>query len=306
LGIDAIVNEEFDLGFRIASGSGDPASTNQTLDNSFSSKEIWLDLAYFDWHPLGIEGLNVFGGKMKNPFYRVGKMELIWDSDVNPEGIAAKYVIPLGKSDNLHISGGGFWVDESSSGVDTSLWGAQAYLKHKFENKNYLLGGAGYFDYANIRGRGDLRSTWSTSSSFFGNTTRNNTFEHDYDIFEAFGEYGFKVGKMPVAVFGDYAKNTLVHSKGKGWLVGFKLNKAKEPGSWEFGYNYRDLEADAVLGAFSDSDFIGGGTDGKGHEVGVKYQLYKNIQAALSYFVNERDDDNDDYRRLQADLIFKF
>jgi TolA-binding protein len=59
LGIDAKVNDEFDLGFRIASGSGDPASTNQTLADSFSSKELWLDLAYFNYHPLAIDALTL-------------------------------------------------------------------------------------------------------------------------------------------------------------------------------------------------------------------------------------------------------
>ncbi|MHC4791534.1 MAG: putative porin, partial [Planctomycetota bacterium] len=302
--------DEWDLGFRIASGSADPASTNQTLADSFSSKDLWLDLAYFNWHPLTMPGLNVYGGKMKNPFYKVGKNELIWDGDVNPEGIAAKYVIPFGKYDKLHIGGGGFWVDEDSGGVDTSLWGAQAYLNHAFENGNYLLGGVSYFDYGNIKGRGDLKSTWSSSGSFFGNSATGGTFDSDYDIVEAFGEYGFKVSEMPLAVFGNYAQNIAAStSEDTGWLIGFKLNKAKNPGSWEFRYNYRDLEADAVLGAFADSDFIGGGTDGKGHEFGLAYQLTKRVQAAITYFLNERDRSgttDDDYRRLQFDLKYKF
>jgi hypothetical protein len=315
LNIDAKLDEEWDVGIRLASGSADPTSTNQTLDESFSSKDFWLDLAYFDWHPLSMEGLNLYGGKMKNPFYKVGKTELIWDGDLNPEGIAAKYVMALSESDDLHINGGGFWVDESSSGVDTSLWGIQTYLNHKFENKQYILGGVSYFDYGNIKDRGDLKDTWYTpwllgDGSFFGNTATGNTFDSDYDLVEGFAEYGFQWGGMPLAVFGNYVQNTVASTgEDEGWLIGLKLNKAKEPGSWDFRYNYRELEADAVLGAFADSDFIGGGTDGKGHEFGLNYQLTKNIQAGLSYFINERDrgsGNDDNYRRLQADLIFKF
>ncbi len=90
LGFKAKVNEEWDAIFRIASGSTDtPTSTNQTLDGAFESKDLWLDLAYADWHPESYPGLNVYLGKMKNPFYRVGKNQLIWYSDVNPEGGAA-------------------------------------------------------------------------------------------------------------------------------------------------------------------------------------------------------------------------
>ena len=50
------INNEWDAILRLASGSSDsPTSTNQTLgdssSDSFSSKEIWLDWAYADYHP---------------------------------------------------------------------------------------------------------------------------------------------------------------------------------------------------------------------------------------------------------------
>ena len=307
LGLDAKVNNEWSLGFRIASGASEPTSTNQSLDDGFSSKDLWLDLAYFDWHPEATEGLNVYGGKMKNPFYRVGKNQLIWDGDVNPEGIAAKYKILFGEYDTLHINVGGFWAEESSSDVDQSLWSAQAYLKHKFQDKSYLLGGVSYFGYANTRGK----STLFDDEDGYGNTVTtvgDRTFYvNDYDIIEGFGEYGFKVGEMPVSVFGNYVQNTAATTpEDTGWLIGFKLNKAKNPGSWQFSYNYRDLEKDAVIGVFSDSDFIGGGTAGKGHKFGFKYQLAENLQTGLTYFLNERGANDDDYRRLQVDLAFKF
>ncbi len=308
LGLDAKVNDDWDASFRLATGCSDPASTNQTLENSFSGKDIWLDLAYLTWHPAAVKGLNVYGGKMKNPFYSACKNTLIWDDDVNPEGIAASYEIPFGEVDKLYVNGGGFWVDESASGADTSLFGVQSYLKHTFENKNYLIGGLSYYNYGNIQGRGDLKSTWSTSSSFFGNTkTAANTFASDYDIFEAFGEYGFSIADRPVSVYGSFVKNlSSATSKDTGWLVGCTFNKAKDPGSWELSYDYRVLEADAVLGAFSDSDFIGGGTDGKGHTFSFKYQLAKNLQSCLKYFLNEVGSENDAYRRFQADIVFKF
>ncbi len=53
---------------------------------------------------------------------------------------------------------------------------------------------------------------------------------------------------------------------------------------------------------------IGGGTDGKGHVFGFKYQLAKNVQAGLHYFMNEKNasSTSDDFKMFQADLIFKF
>jgi len=63
-----------------------------------------------------------------------------------------------------------------------------------------------------------------------------------------------------------------------------------------------------VVGGLCDSDFVGGGTDGKGHVLGFTYQLAKNVQAGLSYFMNEKNASStrDDYKLLQADLVFKF
>lgn len=311
--LEAIINDDWDVAFRIATGSDkSPVSTNQDLEDAFSKKYIWLDLAYFTWHPAAHEGLNVFGGKMKNAFYRAGKNQLIWDSDLNPEGIATQYVTPLSDVDQLFLNGGGFWVDEQPSIVDTSLWGAQAYWKHTIGNPDYVLAGASYYDYGNLQGRSNLSSTWSSSTSFFGNANSGGQYSSDYDIFEAFAEYGFECAGLPLAVFGSWVQN-LVASTGQdtGWLIGGKLNKAKEPGSWELSYDYRDLEADAVVGGFTESDFLDSRTDSRGHKFGFKYQMAKNLQAGVTYYHLEdatsssSGGDLDD-RRLQTDLIFKF
>jgi hypothetical protein len=69
------------------------------------------------------------------------------------------------------------------------------------------------------------------------------------------------------------------------------------------------VEKDAVIGTFTDSDFRGGGTDAKGHEIGGSYQLAKNSAINLTYFINEIGlelDDPQDFKRLQADLQLKF
>lgn len=307
LGFTGEVTDDIEVGLRLAtsepfsSDKGDPISTNQTLDDAFSKKSIWLDLAYFKWSPKH-SGLNIFGGKMEHPFYRSGGNQLIFDSDLTPEGIAVQYTKSLGESDELFANGGGFWINEVSSGADTSLWGMQAGLKHKFANKTTLTGGASYYSYGNIEGSSAL-----IGSGFQGNPNSASKYLSDYDITEIFGEYGFKLGETPAAAFASYVKNTSASTtQDTGWLIGGKLGKCKDPASWEFSYDYRDLEADAVLGALSDSDFIGGGTNGKGHRFGFTYQLAKNLQGAQTYFLDEKANDNHDYGRLQTDLIFKF
>ena len=309
LGLTAKVNDEWDLGFRLASGSSEsPTSTNETLDNSFSSKEIWLDLAYADWHPGAYPGLNLFVGKMKNPFYRVGKNQLIWDGDVNPEGFAATYKFDMNKSTAATLTGAGFWMEERSGDADAGYFGTQAMLKHKLDGDRHLIGGASYYNIGNIEGK-----TTPSSVSLKGNTETSSgsgLYEYDFDILEGFAEYGWKWNGMPVAVFGNYVQNLAAPSdKNTGYTIGLNLNKAKKPGSWQFGYSYRDIESDAVFAGLNDSDFIDGGTDGQGHTFGYKYQLAKNLQAGLTLFLNDRKrspDRNEKFERLQADLIFKF
>lgn len=309
LKIQAMINEEWDAYFRIASGSSDsPTSTNQTLgdsdSDSFSSKDIWLDWAYAEYHPESIDGFNVQIGKMATPFYRVAKHQLIFDGDLSPEGGAATYGWDINDSTSAKLTGGAFWLRERSTDVDTSLFGIQGLLKHKFISGNHILGGVSYYDFGNIKGQ-----TLDGIGAKGNTLASDDSYVNDYNILEAFGEYGFRVCDVPTSVYGAYVNNTgATTSEDTAWIVGVKYNKAKKAGTWELSYNYRDVEADAVVGGLCDSDFIGGGTDGKGHVLGFKYQLAENTQAALHYFINEKNASTtgDGFNLLQADLIFKF
>ena len=309
LGVKAKANDEWDLGLRIATSASDPVSTNQTLGDSFSGKPLRLDLAFFDYHPLWMKGLNAQAGKIANPFYAAGKNQLIWDHDLTPEGGALNYLWSLTEQTQINFTGGGFWVDEVSAGADPSLWGVQTYIKHAFNKPTYILGGASWYDYGNLQGYSDLKNTWDSSShDFFGNTSRNSVFAYDYDLVELFAEFGTEIAGLPVGVFGSYVQNTVAPEEDTGWLVGGAVGKLKDPGSWQFVYDYRDLEADAVVAQFCDSDFIGGGTGGKGHRFNFNYQLAKNVQAGLTYYLCQFDRPgvDEDYDRFQLDVALKF
>lgn len=308
VGLKAKVAENVDVGFQIATGSNDPVSTNQTLDGGFSSKGVWVDIACFDWHPGNVSGLHVIGGKMKNPFHKPGKTELIWDGDLRPEGCSIKYSKKSGNW-KFFTNIGGFWVEERSSDVDTKLLGAQAGVKYSFpflEDKGYLQVGGSYYDYQNMKGKSPIHDAGDP----FGNTVDiAGNYGFDYDLFESFVELGFKMGDIPVLFFGNYVTNIAEDvQENRGWLAGTTIGKCKKPHSCALRYNIRDLEADAVLGVFTDSDFNGGGTDGAGHEFGFNYQIAKRWKAGVSYFYNERETltDKKDYKRMQLDLALKF
>jgi hypothetical protein len=306
VGLKGKVNDDWAFDLRLATGNDNSAiSTNQDLDGGFSSKDIWLDRAFLTYTSPDITGLSVLAGKMGTPFLAVGGNQLIWDGDLTPEGIAVKYTTKLTDATSLFVNGAGMWVEERSSDTDTGLWGIQGGLMHAFEDKSKLTGGASYFKYSNIEGKAAI-------GAFAGNTSQGGVYRHDYELAELFGEYATTLGQTPIAFYGDYVVNTASGVSGDtGWLVGTTYNKASTPGTWEIGYEYRELERDAVLAAFTDSDFINGGTYGKGHKFSFKYALAKNVAAGATYFLNQRDADSDGkrddtYRRLQLDVEVKF
>ena len=93
------------------------------------------------------------------------------------------------------------------------------------------------------------------------------------------------------------------------WAAGLKVGKASSPGTWELGYTYQDVEADALLGLVTDSDFAGGGTDANGHILRGAWAVNKQWKIGFTYFDNQRNmdvGDEEDYQRLMLDTAFKF
>lgn len=292
----------------MATGANEGAtSTNQDLDGAFSEKDIWLDLAYFDYTPSNVEGLNVFGGKFKNPFAKVGNSDLLFDGDVRPEGIGGTYKTALNEQIEFFSAFGGHYVEERSTAADTSLWAIQAGVScavSQIEGGN-VKAGIGYFDYGNIQGREALGVD---NTNFRGNTSVGGVYESDFDLFQAFGEAAFTVAGQPCKVFGDLIINESAESdEDTAYLVGASIGKCKKPGSWQLAYNYRDLEADALLAALVDVTFGGGGTDVKGHKFSAGYQLAKNFKLGLTYMMAERTrSETTDHDVFICDLNFKF
>jgi len=306
LGIYGNANDYTKIGIQLATGSDDPVSTNQTLDDGFSTKSINLDMAYLEISPKWEPDFKLTAGKFKNLFYKPGSSELLWDSDLNPEGGLADYTVNT-EDYTFTLIGAGLWIDERSSGKDSWMAAGQAIFRYHIEDKktNVAFGGS-MFNYFNAKGF----EPFFDSSEPMGNTVDSNgLYPNDYELLELFVEGNHKFNEFPVTAMFDYVTNTAADSLNTGWLAGIHVNKTKDPGSWAFRYIYREVEKDAMVGIFTDSDFRGGGTDAKGHEIGGSYQLAKNSTLNLTYFINEIGlelDDPVDFTRLQADLQLKF
>ncbi len=317
LGVFPRINPELDAGFQLATdessvktGTADPVSRNQTLTGGFAPKGVYWDLAYIDWHPQFAKGLNAIGGKMKSPFLTV-QPDFPFDGDITPEGVAAKY--HLGDEVELLANGGAFFIEERKEDKDTSLFAGQAALKFKpTGGLDFTVGGSCYA-YDNLKGfavidwSGDQKSYGNSTDNSVSGTTTNKIYKNDYLVGEAFATAGFKIG-VPVTLYGSYVMNSDADDYRDGYIAGIQIGELKDPWSWTLGYNYRELEKDAVPGFMADSDNFGGGTDGKGHKIMAGVQLARNWQANVNYFIDEKAVSKEpiDYKRLQVDLVAKF
>lgn len=320
LGVVGTVTDGLDVGIQVATGSNDPVSTNQTLGDAFSKKPVNLDLAYLQWRPTFAPGLALTAGKMHNPFYTVGKSELLWDPDLTPEGIALGYQNAFGIAEPF-IQTAGFYVEERKEERDSWILAAQVGMKLSFlDGKLYVLGGVEYVDYTNIRGN----TVYADPEDAFGNSSelvvpetdpaydpdaeQTRYYLHDYNTLDGFLELGGKIGPLPWMVFGDIAGNLAVDDDDLGWLVGAQLGKCKNPLDFDIRYIYREVQNDAVVGAFTDSDFIDGGTGGRGHEWNLGFQIAKGVKLAATYFYNflGTEEEAPYFHRVQIDFKLKF
>jgi len=293
------INDQADFGIRLATGAGSRTSSNQDLDSAGSQKTISLDQAYVDWHPELLGGAHAFIGKMPQPWMAAGS-GLVWDTDLNPEGVAFTYekqFIPV----KLMANAGTFLMRENVAD-DVQLWAGQVAAEKKFGDTTLTLGMSDYY-FANADSK-----TNSLTGLLDSSASNPNTKGGDFNLVEGFGSYAFTVFKIPVKLDGQYVVNVVAANKNEdtAYLAGITVGKAKDKGTWELGYSYRDIGRDAVVAGLNDSDFAGETWTGcYGHRFNGKYQLAKNVSADLAYILST-DWKNRDANTLQADLNFKF
>lgn len=296
----ANVTPTVEVGLGLASGGDDPVSSNQTLGGGGSSKDIKMDLAYFDWS--GLKDTHVYGGKFENYIHRAGKNALLWDSDWRPEGTG------IGWDNGKYFANAlGTWIESDSSSGQSFAYLTQAGFKLPIGDSLKLTAGVGYHNF-DTRGSG---SFYGDDDDFFGNSYDPviNTYLYDYEELELFAELNFDMFGRSAQLFGNWVQNQAAVENDTAYALGFNYGSAKNKGEWQLGYVYQKLEADSVLGLLTDSDYGGGGTDAKGSIFKGSYALVKNVNADFTYFVNAvglKSGNPIDFKRLQLDLSFKY
>lgn len=288
LGAFTQVNPEVEVGIQLASGnSPDRRSTNQDLDTYFDKKPVWLDLAYIDYHPVDVPGLKVFAGKMKQPWMALG--DVAWDGDINPEGFAATYQRKYGTT-TLFGSAGYFILKDNVDGEgvqwknDMRLHSLQGGVAFDAGDRIRLTLGASLYDY---RGDGEEAGEPAIALIANGNTT------DEFTLYEGFGQMDVVGLPVPLTLYGQYVVNadavdfkTFTDAdQDTAWLIGARTNLA----GIAFDYTYREVERNAVVGYFTDSDFASGFVGSRGHKIKAQYDFLKNFNLTVSWFLAESD-----------------
>ena len=293
------------VGFGLATGSGDPVSSNQTLGAGNSSKQINLDLAYANWQP--IQSTYIEAGKFKNPLFTPQKTAMLWDGDWRPEGVNAGW-----RSEHLFVTGLVDWLEsDSSKSNDEVAWGTQGGFMFDVAGAN-LTSAVGYYDIP-VKGNEAYYK-----EDFYGNSfvVENGTevYQYDYQLLEVGAQLVMNVLDLPLSFYGDYVQNQDPDDYNTGWLAGVMLGKAKGKGTWQIAYQYEDLEADGAFGLLTDSDFAGGGTDGKGSQLSGAYGINQQWNLGFTWFIDNKAGEKNlqdkggalSYDRIMFDTVFTY
>jgi len=304
--VDVTEDKKWQVGFGLASGSDDPRSTNQTFTNDFETPDARIDYAYAQYQPF--KEWKIIGGQFKNPLYK--PKDLVWDGDIRPQGVAAPFKYKVNDQFGFFVNPALFVLQEfrPKGESDSTAWmfALQPGVTINPTKATWIKLAGTWYKNTNVKGH-------SFKHSAHTNTDAKTALLYEYSSIGADGEVGVKFNSyiQKVAVFGQYI-NSDADKDDTGWLAGIKFGRSvKDLGDWEFKYNYRHLERDAVLDFLPDSDFYGGKTNSEGHEVEFKFGLAKHVYLALDYYYAKKIDaapgGTDQPQNLfQFDVNYKF
>lgn len=282
LGATYAVTERITLGARLVTGDPDsPRSSDVQLSNFLDDFQVGLDQAYMQ---LNFDDLKVYGGKVPQPFVRT---DLVWDADVNPQGIAGMYRSRLANGATLRASSLFFLVDEQAAGRDSTMLGMQ--LGYDFAPAGLWKVGlnAAYFDYAlgSVAGgdAGDFRTNRRSAGG---------SYLSDFDLVDLIAEVSWSGfgARWPLRAVGDYVKNLGASSDSDtGYEVDLTLGRLAQKGDWRVGVGYSTAQTDAVLAAFS-NDSTPLGTNYRLHSLALDYRVADHATVNAFWYHYRADD----------------
>lgn len=306
---------ELDIGGRIVTGNAiDPKSSHQNFGGGFESFELTLDRAYITYRPQKVPGLSIRAGKFTHPF-RMNPVygELVWDADIQPEGISLSYTLANDKLklfDRLGFAIGEYLVLQQNELDEASLFVAQVSGDKGLTANLDLLAALGWYRYSDLTPDGSLAFRLKNA----GNAIAGDEFLSRFSILNPIVALMYKGLSKPLTLSGEFMFNTrAARGRGEGWAGGVSYGEARKAKDWRAYYQFQYIERDAILSAVSQDDFTLA-TNFRGHMFGVQYKLSDSVVLHLWALLAERlssdgfffDNSGDDQWRVRLDLNFRF
>jgi hypothetical protein len=344
LAVDSSITDSFTAGMRITTGNtSDLVSETQTLDGTapyaFGLDELYIrfderNARKFPW-------LSVVGGKFLNPYGT--PTDLIFHKDLTFEGAAVTGRFGLGdgsaEQSHVFITVGAHPLEAIElSTQDKYLVAGQIGLNLRLSPGQRLLLNGGFFDYFNVTGRlnplnGTVYDYTAPQFARQGNTyfDISNSTDPTVNLFALAAKYRLAnlnltyqlpVGALMFQATADAVRNmgydtaevsanvgeyVAPRTKGYQGELSFGAPAVITAGAWRALIGYRYLQRDAVIDAYTDSDFHWGGTDAKGWYFVGDYGLANRIWMRLRYLSsNAIDGPTLGIDTLQLDLNTSF
>jgi hypothetical protein len=110
LGLNVDVADGLVAGIRLATGNTtNPVTTNQTLGTTLNKQNFLLDRAFLDYQPA--DWIELWVGRFANPWLST---ELVWDDDINFDGVAARFRANLTDNFSLFTTAGAFPLENTA------------------------------------------------------------------------------------------------------------------------------------------------------------------------------------------------
>ncbi|MFM6932231.1 MAG: putative porin [Novosphingobium sp.] len=268
------INPNITIGGEIATGDpDDPNSTDVTLSNFNDDLDTSLDQA---WLRFTSGGLVVTAGKFPQIFQRT---DMIWDSDVMPEGIGATYGIAFGDT-HLDARAVYFVIDEAAAASDSDMIGGQLVFAAPVSRALRLTLAGSYFHYrlGSVAGAdtGDFRSNLISNSRYLS----------DFHLIEGLATLTWTGPgpRWPISLAVDYVRNLgSAVPADSGFNIEFAAGRTAMRGDWRIAYNYSEVGVDAVFAAFT-HDNLNTATNYKLHGFSLAYSPAKDLIIDLSFY----------------------
>ena len=306
--------EDWQVGAGLATGSGDPTSTNDTWSETeaFETGDIRLDYAYAK-HKLP-NTMSFTLGQHKNPYEASWVM---WDSDVRFAGFTGKY----GEKSGPFVTLGGYGAKLVDGNNTAMLYAGQIGYNGKVGDAKYIIA-AGYHAYDSTF----INDVNTDDELNLGNIDPE---QYDINVGDIYGKVSFPAGPAKLSLYGQLWQNfgadgdagesqeaNFTTQKPEDYDTGWVLGLDAKINQFKLGYAYAVVEADSLYGVLKDGDFGDGissnGTNVKGHRVKLGYSFSKNWSAGLTWLNFEEDEevsptgDSDSIDTYQFDIKYKF